>query len=458
MSKFKTLIETLWLPKKVNLVKNTDIIGIAFHVAVGGLVNKNGDAITVESAFNLADTLIYKPIDVEHDMSAIIGSIISAGVTDRETGAPISLEEAKTKKTANISVGGVIYADRLHPDILNFLIDCGNPNSSGFGTISASWELEFEDFDIGIGTGVLEEDTVISGAAKEPFLKHLYRYGGLGEVDGKKVYCIIKPDNARFVGVGLVLSPAADVKGIYTILNSQVDDNTSLDDRVVSQSSISSLKSVIFREDANNMKTIFDKIEDLYKNIDTLSKDNKTFAASIQTLVNDAIKDADENWKRQLQEKENSIAELTSQLAEVTKKVETLLGENETLKASVKSADDKIAELKQTLAAKEQNELFNTRMAYVSEKFSLSDEQREAVADMIRNVGNGDFETFVSRLEKLFAKQSHASTAAAPAPSVNDAIQTAQHSQAAPPNAVGGTETWRERFAKAFGPEVLIKR
>jgi hypothetical protein len=89
--------------------------------------------------------------------------------------------------------------------------------SDYYQTVSASWEVGFNDYVIAVGGDDLFESSIISDPeeikAYSPYLKSL---GGKGQLqDGRKVNRLIVGDIYP-LGIGFTSNPAADVKGLIT--------------------------------------------------------------------------------------------------------------------------------------------------------------------------------------------------------------------------------------------------
>ena len=132
----------------INTEDNIDLLPVAFDACVVNRVNKNGDVIDGETAAKITKNFINKPINVEHNRNQVIGCILSASFSkfgSNESLAELDVKEMKTP--FNITLGGVIWkvVDR---DLADQIEESNDPTSDNYMSISASWELGFNDFNI----------------------------------------------------------------------------------------------------------------------------------------------------------------------------------------------------------------------------------------------------------------------------------------------------------------------
>ena len=204
------------IPASIDLDKNIDLLGVAFNAAVVNKFNKNGDGIDSEAAVKIKDYFVHKPANIEHDRDRIVGHIVSAGFSKYSDSSELmSEEEALVEdKAYNIALAAVVYRT-ASKEFADLVVNSTDPDSDFFESVSASWEVGFNDYVISVGGDDLHESTIISNPeevkAYSPYLKSL---GGKGMLqDGRKVNRLIVGDIYP-LGIGFTSNPAADVKGL----------------------------------------------------------------------------------------------------------------------------------------------------------------------------------------------------------------------------------------------------
>ena len=206
------------IPANIDLDKNIDLLGVAFNAAVVNKFNKNGDGIDSSAAVRIKDYFVHKPTNIEHDRDNIVGHIVSAGFSRKDDSTALMTdEEALVEEgTYNIALAAVIYKT-ASKEFADLVANSTDPDSDFFHTVSASWEIGFNDYVISVGGDDLHESTIIDDPqeveAYSPYLKSL---GGKGTLqDGRKVNRLIVGDIYP-LGIGFTSNPAADVKGLVT--------------------------------------------------------------------------------------------------------------------------------------------------------------------------------------------------------------------------------------------------
>ena len=204
----------------INTEDNVDLLPVAFDACVVNRVNKNGDVIDGETAAKIAKNFINKPINIEHNRNRVIGCILSSNFSKFGTNESLAELDVKSMKNPfNITLGGVIWkiVDR---DLADKIEEANDPTSDNYMTISASWELGFNDFNIivlGDGEKNIENATIISDANKIDKLKNNLRgFGGSGKLGEDKYIYRQVLGKVVPLGIGFTLNPAADVQGIAT--------------------------------------------------------------------------------------------------------------------------------------------------------------------------------------------------------------------------------------------------
>jgi hypothetical protein len=357
----------------VDVSKNYDLLPIAFNAFVVNRINKNGDVIDTETALSIANYFVNKPINIEHNRKNVIGVILNVGFSEFGSDLPLKAEDIKdSKKPFNITLGGVLWRI-VNPDVVTKIEDSTDPANESFQSISASWELGFDDFKIvstsaGSSSKNLEDCVPLLGDCDE-ISKHLKSFGGSGEINGQKVYR--QPVGEVLpLGIGLTESPAAEVKGISS-------QNTQLPQKNISQSQD-------FNVNQNRRDMKITKVQDITD--ETLKQIN---ASAITEFLAEQIKEASKQYESEKEAHKLSL-EAAQKAKENVTKVE---GELNTLKQKVEAFEKQEAERAKVVQ-------FNSRMESVEAEYELSDEIRQVLASQIKVLDKDeDFASWKKNME-----------------------------------------------------------
>jgi hypothetical protein len=113
----------------------------------------------------------------------------------------------------------------------------------------------------------------------------------------------------------------------------------------------------------------------------------------------DAIKEKDSQWSDEKAEKEKAISEATERHEALTQEVEGL-------KEKLTATESQWNELAEEKRLREAKDLFNSRMASVTEAFDLNEEDLKIVASEISEIESSE-EAFASYQEKLTVMWNH---------------------------------------------------
>ena len=469
------------IPNEVDLEKNIDLMGVAFNAAVVNEFNKNGDGISTKTARESLDQFKHKPTNIEHDRNKIVGHIVNAGFSDRETNELLDDVPESETKPFNIALGAVVYKT-ANRKFFESLKDSTDPENKMHGMISASWEVGFSEYNIAVGSKSLKDAEVISDPDQISKMKGMLRgFGGKGiDEEGKEIYRLIT-GKVYPLGIGFTMKPAANVKGVIGDQETkEVKEKSKASDRLEKISS----------EISQNLKKIVNnnKIMDLEKLLSELKdslvekKFSEEAVASMTSTFADAIKQKDEEYKASLEAKETHEAE-------IVKANEDLKASVDGLKSDLETAQEKINEFE---AAKKQEEAvarFNARMEEVDSLYNLEESDATFIAEKIKNLDESEeaYASFKSELEVFWASKSKANIEKIEAEiqaridaevekrisntseaseesdsedSVEDALDQAEVNEASVPNNndVVATEpqSLREKFAKAFSRDNIL--
>jgi len=393
------------IPSDIDLDRNIDLLAVAFNAAVVNKFNKNGDGIDSETAVAVKDYFIHKPTNIEHDRDRIVGHIVSAGFSKYgDSSELISDEEALMDQGSyNIALAAVIYRT-ASKEFADLVVNSTDESSDYHNTVSASWEVGFNEYVISVGGDDLLESSIISDQeemkAYSPYLKSL---GGKGQLkDGRKVNRLIVGDIYP-LGIGFTSNPAADVQGIIAEHGEapapRPEKREPIDKIIIKskKTSHSSQKDVLNKEPNNNL--IMDKdqiINELRAALDEkLGKQefSEESVASISKVFIEAIREKGEQYIADLDkakaEKEEAV-QAQSSLQDKVLEVEEQLN----------STKEKLESLELENAARESEVRFNARMEMLNEIYQLDEDDSKIVACELSGL-DGTEESFADYQEKL---------------------------------------------------------
>lgn len=404
------------IPSSVNLEKNIDLLGTAFNAAVVNRFNKNEDGIDSESAAQLIDYFIHKPTNIEHKTDLIVGHIVNAGFSDIESEKLITSKDALGRKDPYyISLSAVVYKT-IKKDFAEALLDASDPESKKYQKISASWELGFNDIYIALGSENVKDAEIITDEKQiEEFSKYLSRFGGNGTLDDGTLVRRLIVGDIYPLGIGYTYTPAAEVKGVYVAENDTIDlekddadeDKNEIIINIPSKISQNSENNVKRNNDNKNIMNEKELQEQIEKILDSkLSKKaeySQESVANVSSLVADKIRELNTEFT----EKQKALETEKTQAVQEAEKTKASI---EKLTTELSEANSKITELQDSIASREAEELFNSRMSVVDKDFDLSDEDRSFVAKEVKSLDSTEasFESYQSKLNSLLQHKSKA--------------------------------------------------
>lgn len=204
---------------------NIDVLPVAFNAFVANRANANGDILGTDTTIAIHKNFINKPINIEHDRGKIVGVILSSAFSEFGTDKPLDASQIKGNTPFNVVLGGVIWriADQ---GLAASIEDSSDPTSMRFGSISASWELGFAEFELAKSTGTsknLEDCTICRNPEIIAGLGENYKFG---EPDGEEGEILFRKPVGDVVplGIGLTATPAADVIGVASPKTTMITD------------------------------------------------------------------------------------------------------------------------------------------------------------------------------------------------------------------------------------------
>jgi len=414
------------IPRSVELDKNIDLVGVAFNAAVVNKFNKNHDGISTDTALAVKDYFVHKPTNIEHKKQRIVGHIVSAGFSGYGTNELLDPDELEDRTDPfNISLGAVVYrmVDKRFAQLLNNSVD---PNSPLHNQVSASWEIGFNDYQIAVGSENLSEAEIVTDEKQiEELSQYLKASDGRGQMDDGTIVRRLVVGNVYPLGIGFTANPAADVEGVVVSeennelkVSDRRDLSATLGDEAqqilknilnfknnISQSEKNTVKSE--RESNSSIMNTNQLVQEIKSVLDEklssekMSKD--TFAeesvASISSIINEAIREKNEEYKQQLVSEKEEKAKIEAQHQELTASVEEM-------KQKLEAAEDKIRQFEDEKQHQESLARFNARMEAVEQDYELSEADLKIVASEVKELTETD-EAFASYQEKLAVVFAH---------------------------------------------------
>lgn len=470
-----------FLPE-IDTESNIDLLPVAFDACVANRVNKNGDVIDGETAAKIGKLFINKPINIEHNRDQVIGCILSYNFSQFGTNEPLSLEEVSaTKKPFNITLGGVIWKV-VNQELADRIEESNDPTSQNYMTISASWELGFNEYNI---IALLDSEKNIENAEIisdpkliEKYTNDLKAFGGSGKINNKYIYRQVL-GKVIPLGIGFTLNPAADVKGVAVkteeglnlLEEKEKEEGEANMKESTTTTSEANTENNISQNDNLDVKKerIYMKISKIEEITDALLKE--VSAASVTDFIAEEIKKVNDQYLAEKAEKETALKAASD-------KLETVSKDYEFLKKNLDEVTEKLSTLEAEKAAKAKEETFNARMSSFDEEYDLSNEDREVIAKSIKDLDEKAFEDYKNNASVLMKEKSKAYKKALNEQTQKDAVASKEEAKASEiveknseevvnqavdngtkasteiPNSVPAAQpSVREKYAKAFSLE-----
>ena len=405
------------IPSEVDLDKNIDLMAVAFNAAVVNKFNRNGDGIDSATANAINKYFIHKPTNIEHIKNKVVGHIVSAGFSSYGSNEMIE-NVSEVVDPFNIALGAVVYRT-VNPAFANMIEMSNDAESDYHQAVSASWEIGFNEYVIALGSDNLKEAELVTDKTQIEELKgYLKAMDGPGQMDdGTKVYRLVTR-NIYPLGIGFTTNPAADVKGLImeeptakTVTFKEKRREASMPISVNNEEFLDKLQNFSSHSNKNTVKPIKDvKIMETQKLIDKLESlltqevEKNDFSpqeavASIGSVVSEAIREKNEEYKQQLADAETEKEKLLEAQAELETSVQGL-------KEQLASTQEQLQTLESANQERAAQELFNARMDKVNEEYDLSDEDRQILASEVKDLDSSE-ESFDSYQEKLSVVWKH---------------------------------------------------
>jgi hypothetical protein len=204
-----------YLPKNVDLDVNRDLMGVAFDAFVVNRGNKNGHIISTDVALAMVENFINKPFNIEHNRKVVVGVCTGYGFSEFGSSKPLTLEEVKVMKDPfNVVLSGYVWKI-VNPEFASELVESSDPSSNRYLSVSASWELGFNEFNVAKGNKNLADATIIEKEEDIVELKdRLKVFGGNGYTEDGEIVLLNLQGNVLPLGIGFTNTPAAEVSGV----------------------------------------------------------------------------------------------------------------------------------------------------------------------------------------------------------------------------------------------------
>ncbi len=414
------------LPSDIQFKENPDLIFNCFNAAVVNAVNLNDDGIMGETALAIYKNFNRKFLDLEHNRKHVVGTIISAGFSEKFTNNLLTEDQVKGIKTPfNITLGGVVW-HMINSDFADMLIKSSDDSSPYYESISASWELGFNDYQIALGSRNLADAEIITDPKQiEEFQSYLRANEGQGKTkDNIPVYRIITSD-ALPLGIGYSTTPAADVRGVM-VVNNKKDETTIASNTITLldmwKNSTEEERHQLMKEAELKASTQENLHENKKNHSHAESVDVKNNSimklTKIEDITDDSLKELsasaiknfaadyistkiDENstdyaQKLEAKEKESAIRKEAAEAVE--KKLAEAVKEMDQLKADLQKE-------KEARAAQKVEDDFNRRMTDLDSQFDLGDKERGFIAKDIKGLDDNAYATWFEKFEVYAAKK-----------------------------------------------------
>lgn len=387
------------MPEYFDAEKNIDVLPVVFNLAVVNKFNENDDAIKTSVAMDLVKQFINKPINIEHMKDKIVGHIINASFSDRQPEYEYNeIEAYKDRKDPfYITAAGIIYR-HIFPSLTEKIIEASNPDSEKYQSLSTSWEVGFRNYTLAVGEGSMDElEEIDEEDESYSSLKgNLKAYGGTGYSNKGRIRRVINGP-AYALGVGITESPAADVKGLYILLEDEEEemDEEKEDEEDNEENKMEKENNKFISQDYKKYvkanKSFFSMNEQQFNQLMAKLEEGK--ASSEIALQIKKVFDEQNEWK--------------SQADAAKKDLEKALAELDLVKSEFEKTNSELGAIKEEIEAKAAAELFNARVKAILDKYELTEAQEKIVIEDIKNLDSSEasFDSFKARVEVLFAKQ-----------------------------------------------------
>ena len=375
-----------FLPNHVNLDINKDLMAVAFDAFVVNRGNKNGHIIGNDVALAMVENFVNKPFNIEHNRKTVVGFCTGYAFSEFGTSNPLTLEQVQnTDQPFNVVLSGYVWKI-VNPDFASELVESSDPSSPKYLSVSASWELGFNEFNIASGSKNLNEATIIDEEKTILDMKDSLKvFGGNGYAnDGQPIYLNLQ-GSVLPLGIGFTNNPAAEVKGIV-ISYDEPNNNNSNQEEEMNKKSVSSNEQDV----KNNMQ--INKLEDI-----TDAAIQELSASAVREFISNKIAEHAKDWSAKLHEKETALETAAAETNALKTDLETIKAESEKVKAEISA-------MQHAIQAQEIEATFQRRMSLVDDEFNLTDADRTIVAEDLHGLtDDASFEKWYNKFATIAA-------------------------------------------------------
>lgn len=498
------------LPADIKPEENPDLLYFASEGAVSGMINRNGDGVSAETALEINHTAKHKFISSEHDRAIINGFILDTGFSRFGSSEPLTKEDAATlREPFNMCVVGALWKV-VNPMLAKYLTI--NGDAVGSEALSLSWEIAFQSYSIAVGSKNLFDAKIIT--PEDPnfsaYEKLLVSTGGNGRApNGDPVFRVIT-GSPVILGYSVVANPAAEVKGILPITKAvepviPVEATPSLAEvtpevapEVAAEAAVekpaetiasplpepllaAASENISHKSQEKNITPANPRVNlnrPITMDIKTISDIEQNWAeickmeatASV-AIIQEAIKKGSEEYIAKIEAEKSLVKTAEEAKASAEKRASEL-------EVTVAEVRKQLEELTQRAAASELAAKYQERMTSFDEEFDLDDEDRQIIASDIKDLTDEAFEAYAKKCKKLmagkakksgnpFAKKGEdkkeekdcckatddkdADDSKASVPDIKAAIASVKSDDAAPVNGVQVDQDLYAQMAAAFG-------
>lgn len=431
-----------------------DLLPFAGNACVINLINENHDGADTRAGLVIADRFANKYINIEHSEDKICGHSTNSAFTKFDlnylAGGGSDIIERPSEDTLepfNIAVGGFIYKN-LYPQVAEKVVEAANPDDPNYLVVGLSWEVCFDSYYCALGSRYLKDAEIITDPAQcEELMKYHKSVSSEKHPSGKEVYRVIAltknadgsydEDSVIPMGNALTLSPAAAVAGVV-VPDEELKSKSTASEHYINKCSCGTVISQC-RCSGNKTVTIIDNgcadckaknknISKTENNISQIKKNNvKTDKSAMKKLksLSDLKALNDENVSEYsfanianiVETAEDAVAKQKSvaeQIADEVKKYEASVKAKEqeaekfkqdaiaaqektnVLEKELKELKDSFATLQAEAKKAEAAQKFNDRMDYFDGEYELTDEDRQLLANKLKDASDEKFEEIKS--------------------------------------------------------------
>lgn len=436
------------LPDQEVIDENEDLLYAAFNAAVVNLINANDHGMDTETALEVSKYFVDRQLNIEHDRWNIIGHIISQGYSSFASKTELlTAEELKdSNEPFNICLGAVIYKPSREW-MAEMLEESSDKDTPYYGEFSASWEIGYDEYHILKGSKKVKDAERISDpeeiAKLAPYLR---MEGGSGFLeDGTPIYALIV-GKARPLGCAITSNPAAAVKGLLAASKGKEKQKNveEASKKIAELTEKLQLASAEILEIKTNFTELKEKEEKRKINSVIINNMKLTSLASLGEYLKSAEASvAEASIKEFLTEELRKEADKYSeQIKNIGTEKETVANELKTLKDSFEKLQNELEKNQNELKAQKEQQAFDIRMDEISNKFELTAEQLEAVANDIKGLDEAAYTAWNKKFALFAAKKEEKKT-----PDLSQSLASASAEAPKIPNAAAEIPPAEDEFA-----------